>query len=86
MSCATSAGQVIAAPNIVYHRAEEAGGVVLYEISPGESAHSRITNRWADDTGEYFFVWVSSGPGYLIFVPSAAGQMPVAAISPASKQ
>lgn len=69
-------GEDMAGPPGRYYLAEENGSPVLYEVEPsGEGAI--IRNGWLDGGGTHFFVWVTSGPGYLFSFPRDSAAPPV---------
>jgi hypothetical protein len=67
-ACALANGQIVAGPAVTYYLTQEAEGAILYEIETNGRG-ARITNRWSDETGTYFFVWVGNGPGWQYFFP-----------------
>jgi hypothetical protein len=75
-TCGLANGQVVAGPEATYYLAEEATGLVLYEIEASGSG-ARITNRWVDANGTWFFVWVGNGPGWQYYFPADASLPPI---------
>ena len=75
-ACGLTNGQVVAGPAATYYLAEEAEGLILYEIETNGRG-ARITNRWQDVSGTYFFVWVGNGPGWQYFFPSDPTLTPI---------
>jgi hypothetical protein len=64
-ACANTAGQVIAAPDLTYYLTDDA----FYEVE-ANGRGAKITNRWSDEKGQYFFTYVRTGHGYMYFLPS----------------
>lgn len=75
-ACGLNDGQVIGGPAATYYLAQEAEGLILYEIETNGRG-ARITNRWQDASGTYFFVWVGNGPGWQYFFPADPALPPI---------
>lgn len=75
-ACGLANGSVIGGPAATYYLSEEAEGTILYEIETNGRG-ARITNRWNDASGTYFFVWVGNGPGWQYFFPADPSLPPI---------
>ena len=75
-TCGLTNGEIVSGPATTYHLAEEAEGTILYEIE-SNGGGARITNRWVDSNGTWFFVWVGNGPGWQYYFPADPAQPPI---------
>ena len=62
-------------PGQWYYLVQERRGLVAYEID-ASGAGAQITNHWADERGDYFFVWVAGSHGWVYSFPRDRTQLP----------